>query len=256
MSDSSFNRIEKKYVISINQYNSLKAAVIANLNIDDNSSEGEYNVSNIYYDTIDSLIIKKSVSKPKFKEKLRLRAYGHVSDDKLLYMEIKKKVNGSVNKRRTKITKQEADYIIESHQLPNIKPYHNLQVLKEILYHITKYNVVPKLFVSYDREAYSTKNDVNLRITFDTNIITRRNYLDFKHGNFGDNLLDHNHKVLEIKSNNNLPLWLIESLNENKIYESGFSKYGAEFYNYLAKEYIQKGGAIKCGLNPYLKALR
>ncbi|MNW19369.1 VTC domain protein [compost metagenome] len=56
-----------------------------------------YTITNIYYDTECNTLIRNSLSKPKYKEKLRLRAYGTPNADSNVYLEIKKKVVGLVN---------------------------------------------------------------------------------------------------------------------------------------------------------------
>ncbi|XFA99197.1 VTC domain-containing protein [Candidatus Izemoplasma sp. B36] len=255
MENNTFNRVEKKYIINETQYKAIKAYIETNLNdISDSLSFHEtYNISNIYYDTDDNLIIKKSVSKPAFKQKLRLRAYGSIQKDSLIFIELKKKINGYVNKRRTQINLNEVDSLIIEHRLPELSGYHNEQVLKEILFFAKQYELKPSLYLYYEREVYSTKDKSNLRITFDKNITTRRFKVDLTKGNFGKNLLADDTYVLEIKTNKNMPYWLNQLLGENKVFSTSFSKYGSEFYEYLNKKYRKENK--KC-LNPYLEPLK
>ncbi|HPJ23271.1 MAG TPA: polyphosphate polymerase domain-containing protein [Bacillota bacterium] len=256
MSSNNLNRLENKYVINKAQYDNIKKSIEPFMTMDAHYDQCMYHISNIYYDTEQNLIIKKSVSKPVFKEKLRLRGYGEIKCDDLLYLEIKKKVSGYVSKRRTKILQEEVDLMIDNHEMPKIEKYHHPQVLKEIFYYIEKYNVKPAIFLSYDREAYFAIDNQDLRLTFDFHIITRRDHLNLCQGNLGKKLLSDDYCVMEIKTNQNFPYWLIEILNKNKVYSVSFSKYGTEFYNYLNDHDLLKGGQKSCGLNPYLKALR
>ena len=256
MSQENLNRLENKYVITRKQYEQIKNSIEPHMHRDAHYINDTYHISNIYYDTAQNLVIKKSVSKPVFKEKLRLRGYGDIDCDHLLFFEIKKKVNGYVSKRRTKITQSEVDQMVLQHQMPRIMSYHHPQVMKEILYYIEKYNVKPALFLSYDREAYYANDNPDLRLTFDSHIITRREELDLCKGDYGKRLLDENYFVMEIKTNQNIPVWLIDILNQNHVYSISFSKYGTEFYNYLNTNDPLKGGQKSCGLNPYLRALR
>jgi SPX domain protein involved in polyphosphate accumulation len=253
MAEQSFNRIEKKYIINKDQYHKIKSALdLHHLNIKDIDQHDTYHVSNIYYDTDDHLIIKKSVSKPFFKQKLRLRAYGDVFDDSMICLELKRKIDGYVNKRRSLLRVDEAYQMMNEHRLPEIKDYHNLQVLKEILYYINQYDLKPSVYLYYERETYASLGEHPLRITFDTNITSRRDDLDIQKV-YGQKLLNDDLYVMEIKTNINYPIWLNELLTKNNIFSTSFSKYGTEFYNYLNQSNEKRS---KQCLNPYLTALR
>ena len=252
MSTQTFNRIEKKYIINQAQYELIKKTLDLHYQQSDEIDIHEsYQVSNIYYDTDQNLIIKKSVSKPFFKQKLRLRAYGKVDDDSKIFLELKRKYDGYVNKRRTLVSIDEAYHLIYFHALPEIKDYHNLQVLKEILYYINQYQLKPSVYLYYERETYASLEKKPIRITFDTNIISRRDDLDIRKVE-GKHLLDHDLYIMEIKTNTNYPIWLNELLTTNHIYSTSFSKYGTEFYNYLNQSNEKRS---KQCINPYLTAL-
>jgi|AntAceMinimDraft_18_1070375.scaffolds.fasta_scaffold01613_3 SPX domain protein involved in polyphosphate accumulation len=255
MSDMTFNRVEKKYILNKTQYENVRTYLDNSISHDNESLSFHetYSISNIYYDTEDNILIKKSVSKPKFKEKLRLRAYGDVSKDSVIFLELKKKINGYVNKRRTKISLKDVDDLIKYQELPDIEDYHNEQVLKEILYFTKQYKLKPSLYLYYEREVYSTDDKKGLRLTFDKNITTRRYSVDLTKGHNGKHLLNDDYYVLEIKTNQNMPYWLNQLLSEFKIYSTSFSKYGTEFYNYLQNE--ESGDNSKC-INPYLECLK
>lgn len=255
MNNDTFNRVEKKYILNKSQYDAIKTYLESDLidAADELGYHESYNVSNIYYDTEDNLIIKKSISKPAFKQKLRLRAYGNISEDSIIFIELKKKINGFVSKRRTKISLSDVSDLIENHKLPFSNDYQNKQILKEIQFFTQQYSLKPSLYLYYEREVYCNPNKTGLRITFDKNITTRRYNLDLTKGNSGKHLLDEDTYVLEIKTNRNLPYWLNQLLNENKIYSTSFSKYGTEFYEYLNEEYRKEN---KQCLNPYLEALK
>ena len=139
-----------------------------------NKNHPFYTICNIYYDTEDNHLIRHSLSKPKYKEKLRLRGYGVPKQEDKVYLEIKKKVNGLVNKRRTKLVLSEAYEFAETRVKPEYKSYMNRQVLNEIDYILKLYKPVPKLYLAYDRKAFFGINNRDLRVTFDTNIRSRR----------------------------------------------------------------------------------
>lgn len=70
-----------------------------------------YTITNLYYDTPDDYLIRAPLSDPVYKEKLRLRAYGVPEKNSKVFLEIKKKYDGLVNKRRTALGLDEA-YVV------------------------------------------------------------------------------------------------------------------------------------------------
>ena len=229
-----FNRYETKFLLERKSYNKI-IDVIDDYMIADKYSKnnGYYTISNIYYDTYDNNLIRRSIEKPEYKEKIRLRAYGVPKKNDMCYLEIKKKFNGIVNKRRTSILAGEAYEFIKTGKIPKLKSYMNKQVLNELEYAINMYNVVPKVYIAYDRKAYFSEKDEGLRITFDENIRTRRYDLKLEAGDYGELLQRQGNVLLEVKSGESIPLWLSGLLNEYEIYKTSFSKYGREYNNML-----------------------
>lgn len=242
-----FNRTECKFIVDGEVYEKLNERLQEFMENDAYSkNDGFYTISNIYYDTQDNYLIRNSLDKPKYKEKLRLRAYGVPKVEDKVFLEIKKKFNGVVNKRRTTIKLGEAYEYLNSREKPEIKSYMNKQVLNEIDYILKLYNLEPKLYLAYDRRAMFGKNDKNLRITFDNNIRTRRYDLRLEAGDYGDQLLEEGMFLMEVKVEKNIPLWLARLLSEYKIYKTSFSKYGKEYENTLSKNIKMKGEMNEC----------
>lgn len=215
-----FQRTEKKYFLTEKQYNLLLEKTKKRIKAD---KYGITSISNIYFDTDDNELIRTSIEKPLYKEKLRLRSYGTPdSDESKVFLEIKKKFDGVVYKRRAAMTFRESEDYLNN----GIKPSENVQIINEIDYIINHYNLKPKLFLAYDRIAYNGIEDEELRITFDKNIRSRENDLSLKSGSYGTNLLDSNTYLMEIKANGGMPLWLADLLSELEIYPMSFSKYG------------------------------
>ncbi len=196
-----------------------------------NLNHNFYTITNIYYDTDDDYLIRTSLSKPIYKEKLRLRAYGVPRKEDKVFLEIKKKYNGIVNKRRTKLRLDEACEFAKTGEPPEFKEYMNKQVVKEITYFLHRYSLKPKLYLAYDRIAYFEQGNPDLRISFDTNIRTRRYDLSLDSGDYGEPLLDKDVYLMEIKTARAKPLWLVHVLTELDIKRQNFSKYGTEFKN-------------------------
>lgn len=234
MAIETFNRYENKYLLNQDSYEKFYHDLLAYMEVDEhNKLHGYYTITNIYFDTAEDSIIRNSLSKPKYKEKLRLRAYGVPQGEDMVYLEMKKKVFGLVNKRRTALKLSEAYEFVCDGIEPEFKKYMNKQVIQEIKYFLSRYELKPKLYLSYDRKALFSKESRDLRITFDTNILTRRVDVKLESGNYGQLLLAPNQYLMEIKAEKTIPFWLSKLLSEHKLYRTSFSKYGNEFKNYV-----------------------
>lgn len=230
-----FNRHENKYIVDEKIYENLCVRLADYMELEDYNREREtYSICNVYYDTDDDYLISTSIKKPKYKEKLRLRSYGTPNIDSKVYVEIKKKICGFVNKRRSALRLDEAYEFLKTALLPEMRPKQNRQVLKEIKYMLEHYNLKPKLYLAYERRAYFDETDHDLRISFDTDIITRRNDIALEYGIYGEKLLKDGDRIMEIKTAHSIPIWLTQLLSEYKIYPTSFSKYGTEYKSYIA----------------------
>lgn len=223
-----FKRYELKYLISTSTYLNLMNYMESYM------SEDEYGktlISNIYYDTSDFRLIRNSIEKPDYKEKLRLRCYGNVTSDSIAFIELKKKYDSVVYKRRVSMNINLAEI-----QLLNNFRTANSQIEKEINYFMNFYDSLAlKMFIGYERQAYFDKSNENFRVTFDKNICYRGYDLDLKSGLYGTGILPANTVLMEIKTADSLPLWMTSFLTENKIYKTTFSKYGKAYENNLYK---------------------
>ncbi len=214
-----FQRTEKKYSVNRNTVKDLLCQMSDNVKPD---IFGKSTICNLYFDTDDYSIISKSIEKPLFKEKLRLRSYGVPTPETDVFFEIKRKFKGVVSKRRISLPLWEA----QRYLCQGVSPSKDSQIFREIDYMMRFYNLSPKLFLAYDRAAFWGVNDKDLRITFDYNIRSRQDELSLERGDKGDLLLDKSHCIMEIKTNSTIPLWLTGILSKNEIYPAPFSKYG------------------------------
>lgn len=224
-----FQRVEKKYMLSPNQYEQFISEIKPYMQLDE---YGLHTICNIYYDTMTNELIRTSIEKPEYKEKLRLRSYGIPGDDSTVFLEIKKKFNGVVFKRRVSMQHDEAMAYIES----GIRPDFENQILFEIDYFMQHYKPIPKLFLAYDRMAYFGRQDSEIRMTFDRNIRSRPYDLDLTHGDYGEKLMDEDNVLLEIKVPMAYPIWLTKILSKLEIYPVSFSKYGNIYKENLMKK--------------------
>ena len=170
-----FKRYEKKFLINTEQYEAIIAEVKKYFEPD---KYGETKICNLYYDTPDFLTIRRSVDKPIFKEKLRLRTYGVPNDDTTAFCEVKRKFKSIVYKRRVHLPYTQAvDYLAQGYE------GEDTQISREIKYLLKFYGKMePKFYISYDRCAYFYKETSDIRITFDKNITWRKNDLDLRLG--------------------------------------------------------------------------
>ena len=236
-----FNRYENKYMLEAEMACQLQHKLAEHMQLDDyNKAHETYAVTNLYYDTADSYLIRSSMAKPHYKEKLRLRAYGVPTQDSLVFAEVKKKVFGLVNKRRTELMLNEAYTFLSSGIMPDPQPYQNRQVLGEIAYLLKTHDFRPVVYLAYDRKAFFATDGCDLRISFDCKIRTRRYDLRLEAGDYGHPIIKADQCLMEIKSAHSLPMWLCRLLSENAIYPIGFSKYSTEYLGMLAAKKATK----------------
>lgn len=228
-----FNRQEIKYLITDDEKNALLNVIDDYMDRDAYNQDGKtYSICNLYLDTPADELIIKSLEKPAFKEKIRLRSYGTAKLTDTVYLESKKKFDSVVNKRRTPFILKDAYDFIENGIVPENARL-NKQVLAEIDYVMNFYLLKPKVYISYDRLAFFEKGNSDFRLTIDTNIQTRRSDLKLEIPASGNLLLPEGKWLMEAKAFKAFPLWFVKFLSERKIYQTSFSKYGEEYKNYL-----------------------
>ncbi len=235
-----FVRFEKKYVVTRAQRNHLISGFLKHgFTYDLYSPNGStYSVYTIYYDTPDYAVIRQSLTRLSYKEKLRVRFYKYpLKENSLVFIELKKKLSGKGNKRRLPLTYREAIQLIDHHQKPTLTDMIDIQIFREIDFYLKNYTLVPFTFIKYDRLAMMDET-TKIRVTFDDNIEYTRiasleNLTDFKSLPQSKDLI-----VMEIKSLTNYPLWLSNLLTEQKVYSRGFSKFRNTY------ETLHEGGMI------------
>lgn len=233
---NTFNRYEVKYIITKAQQDAIKSAMAEHMQAD---KFGKSKVSNIYFDTPDKLLIRRSLEKPIYKEKLRLRSYGTVQAEETVFVELKKKYQSVVYKRRIAMTERAAmGFLCANH--PSENPS---QIEREINYFGQFYQALePSVFIAYRREAFFAKEDADFRITFDENILWRDSDLSLcLKATYGEDLLQKGQVLMEVKTAFAMPLWLAAILSENRIFKTSFSKYGGAYQSLLNRNF---GGGV------------
>lgn len=224
MSDaiSVMKRYEIKYILNKEQILFLTENLKSYMEVD---KYGKTSIASLYYDTSDYRLIRESVEKNNYKEKIRIRSYGLNKEGMPLYLELKRKVSGIVYKRRIETNEKEINDFFQNKS--NI--FAKNQIGKEITYFRDFYNsLIPACLIIYDRVAYFEKNG-DLRLTIDHNPRYRVNDLNLSTSLDGISLLPEGYAILEVKVQDSIPLWLCNILSKGKIYKNSFSKYGEAY---------------------------
>ena len=214
-----FKRYELKYALTYNQYLAVLPEIKKRLTSD---KFGLITIQSLYYDTENYRLIRESIERPAFKEKLRLRCYNLNENDDDIYVEMKRKYDGVVYKRRIACKEKEVEDVLNGKAATT-------QIGRELEYFSKYYgNLKPSMLIIYDREAYYDENS-DLRVTFDRNVRYRKTDLNFHTSLCGENLLPEDVVLMELKTGSALPLLICEVLNKEKIVKTSFSKYGAAY---------------------------
>lgn len=217
-----FQRHEIKYLLSAVQYRQIKEE------IQDHVEDDLYahsSICNLYFDTTDYRLIRRSIERPVYKEKLRVRSYGVAEPGSSVFVELKKKYDSMVYKRRISFSETQAmEYLCGHGTAPDT------QIAREINYFLSYYgDLFPTVFLSYERDAFHGIEDPNLRITFDKNILWRDYDLSLCNGIYGAPIMENEQVLLEIKTAGAIPLWMTSLLSKHHIYKTSFSKYGTVY---------------------------
>lgn len=222
-----FKRYELKYMLTLEQKERIIKAMSPYMELD---KYGRTTIRNLYFDTDDYLLIRRSIEKPAYKEKLRVRSYAKASSDSTVFVELKKKYKHVVYKRRISLPHNEAmswvtgDRHCESHT----------QISDEVDYFLDYYkNLHPTVFLSYEREAFFSKDKSDFRVTFDDNILCRQTDLSLTEEPYGTPILEEGKVLMEIKCSGGIPLWMTHVLSEENIFKTSFSKYGTAYKTFI-----------------------
>ena len=250
-----FKRKEIKYLLSSEERNALLPILKAHMEPD---AFAHSSISNPYYDTPDFRMVRRSLEKPMYKEKLRLRSYGTPENTSTVFPEIKKKAMGIVYKRRISLPYQEAVSFLSGQQIASTDTCNGTtqqiastdmcngttqqvtstdmcdgttrQILHELDWMLASYkDLAPRVFLSYERDSYKGVSDPSLRLTLDQDILFRTDRLDLREGAFGEAILLPDQALMEVKISNAAPLWLAQALSEIGIFPVSFSKYGRAY---------------------------
>lgn len=220
-----FKRYELKYLLTQVQRATVLQAMEEYMGPD---QYGRTTIRNIYLDTDSYRLVRRSIEKPAYKEKLRIRSYGQAAPGSVVFVELKKKYRDVVYKRRVSLPEEEAmGWVCRERHC-----HMDTQICAEIDYFLEYYGTLhPVVFLSYEREAYSAKDGSDFRVTLDENILCRREALSLQEEAYGVSVLPKGVTLMEIKCSGGLPLWMVHILSKERIYKTSFSKYGVAYQN-------------------------
>lgn len=233
-----FKRYELKYLLTSAQKQAVLEAMRPYMQLD---GYGRTVIRNLYCDTDDYRLIRRSIEKPVYKEKLRIRAYAQADDNGTVFVELKKKYEGVVYKRRMALSQSKAlAWIGGEHGAPS-----NAQIAREIDYFLRFYRTLrPTVFLSYEREAYFCTDGSDFRVTFDEHILCRQNDLSLSSPAYGTPILPEGMTLMELKCSGGIPLWLSRVLTEQRIERCSYSKYGTAYRQIIFPQ-LRKTDVIK-----------
>ena len=230
-----FKRYELKFLLNRQQKERIIKEMKPYMSLD---QYGRTTIRNLYLDTENYRLVRRSIEKPKYKEKLRIRSYQKATPESKVFVELKKKYDSIVYKRRVALSEEEAMRWMRNKKYTG----QETQISKEIDYFLAYYdNLKPVLFLSYEREAYYSNDGGDFRVTFDDTILCRQDQLSLISDVGGDSLLDNDIVLMEIKCSGGIPLWMVSVLSEERIYKTSFSKYGKAYQNIISPEH-KRGG--------------
>ncbi|MBQ8231536.1 MAG: polyphosphate polymerase domain-containing protein [Lachnospiraceae bacterium] len=218
-----FKRYELKYLLTAEQKAKIVEAMEPYMALD---KYGRTTIRNIYFDTDNYRLVRHSIDRPAYKEKLRMRSYSKASPGSTVFVELKKKYDSVVYKRRVSMTEEEAMEWVTG--VAHCRQ--ETQISDEIDYFLSYYETLhPVVFLSYEREAFYAKDGSDFRVTFDDHILCRREELSLESDVWGTSLLEDGMVLMEIKCSGGIPLWMTHVLSREHIYKTSFSKYGTAY---------------------------
>ena len=229
-----FKRYELKYMLTLEQKEKILEAMQPYMQMD---GYGRTTIRNIYFDTDSYRLIRRSLEKPAYKEKLRIRSYSRATAESTVFVELKKKYENVVYKRRLPLCEHEAmAWVCREAPCPI-----NTQISREIDYFIDFYGKLNgAVFLTCEREAFYDRSGGDFRVTFDDHILCRETDISLCADVYGQPILPEGKVLMELKCSGGIPLWMTEVLSREKIYKTSFSKYGTAYNTLIFPEiYLQ-----------------
>ncbi|MBM3435321.1 MAG: polyphosphate polymerase domain-containing protein [Bacteroidetes bacterium] len=227
-------RFEYKYIVKTSVLDPLRKSVLPFVDLDKFAAVDDkhhYTVRSIYFDTPKFNYYYEKVEGIKNRKKLRLRGYSKDDGENIVFFEIKRKYNVPIIKYRAPAKFEDA---LEMFRSCNINgsvisnkffPKGNENSLR-FCYQMFSKNLRPVVLIVYEREAYHSKFDESVRITFDKNLRSK-SYPAICELFEEDKLspVIPEEFILEIKFNDHFPVWMRPIIGQYSLLRQSASKY-------------------------------
>ncbi len=224
-----FNRYELKYLVPVDEAESIRDELARRMDRDVHSPQGGYGVWSLYYDTPRLRFYWEKIEGLKFRRKLRIRHYGDltsVTDDSLVCVEVKQRVNRVTQKRRIALPYRAALRLCDGRELIDHAPAER-PFVHEVLELIVRLNLRPTAITGYQREALVGRDqDTGLRVTFDRRVRGRDRDFHFGTATPENRFIVPPHlAVMEVKVNERTPYWITDLAARRNLSLIRVSKY-------------------------------
>lgn len=232
--DASRPRFELKYVVDPETADAFRDCIREAMEPDAHANaEDGYGVNSVYHDTPDLAAYIDKLDGVSERFKIRLRWYGVARagalDDTAWFLEAKHRVDQQLAKSRVRLTGDQAasrlEGTLKSGLLGSVAPQQaeNAAVIDGL---VGRAPLEPQCIVSYHRQAWVSRTDPSLRVTFDTRlrVLAPALWSEAGAGN-GALFLPADLCVLEIKFHWAIPLWIQDACQSVGLLQRRYSKY-------------------------------
>ena len=167
-------RHEWKHEINYADMLTLRTRLSAVMKRDEHAIDSAYQIRSLYFDTLSDKALREKIDGVNIREKFRIRYYN--GDTSFIVLEKKSKINGLCAKESCRITKEEAQKIVDGDL--GWMPESGRPLCQELYSKMLSQGLKPKTIVDYTREPFVFAPG-NVRVTIDYNIRTGAFRTDF-----------------------------------------------------------------------------
>jgi SPX domain protein involved in polyphosphate accumulation len=225
-----FNRYELKYLLQVEDMERIIRDVAELTEADAHGGEAGYRVQSLYYDSAALDCFWAKIEGIKFRRKLRIRHYpaGAVRPTTPVMVEIKQRVNRTVQKRRLSAPLAAASLLCAGQAVEGLVDPRDRQVAAEVRHMVSALDLRPSCVTDYRRRAFiGGRYDAGLRITFDTDLRCRVHALDLAEDAENHLFAPPDWCIMEVKVNEAVPRWVTQLLARHGCQLRRVSKYCA-----------------------------
>jgi hypothetical protein len=224
-----FNRYELKYVVNAETYRRMVDDLLFFMTPDPyGDADGFYRIVSLYYDSQDYQFYRSKVEGLKYRRKLRIRIYpgDNINNVSKGFVEIKQRMNRTVQKRRLQLPLEDANLLCEGAFDPEGLDEQDHAAASEVLFMVRAAGLRPKCIVSYRRRAFmGSRFEPGMRVTFDMQLQGRIHALEVNTSANNHHFMPPDWFILEVKVNERIPDWMTSLLARHECQTQRVSKY-------------------------------